>query len=185
MNPQGTWRAANHTGARGGQVLRHARKVYMTALSGPCGVTCTRLKTSTQEDSAKRVAIQIHNSTALSLHAGLTVVYDPLRPTHDCSGAGVTQRTCTGGSVGVELHHARPPWLSRRERHGAEDAAGSCGGRRRVGESERAGNAGGAMVRAWIANPGKQTLSALLRCSFKAYTWRPLYVHVLKLHRQW
>ena len=111
-------------------------------------------------------------------------MYDPLRPTHDCSGASVTQRTCTGGSVGVELHHARPPWLSRRERHGAEDAAGSCGGRRRVDESERAGNAGGAMVRAWIANPGKQTLSALLRCSFKAYTWRPLYVHVLKRHRQ-
>ena len=96
----------------------------------------------------------------LYVRTALTVVYDPLRPTHDCSGAGVTQRTCTGGSVGVELHHARPPWLSRRERHGAEDAAGSCGGRRRVGESERAGNAGGAMVRAWIANPGKQTLSA-------------------------
>ena len=156
----------------------------MTVLSGPCGVTCTRLKTSTQEDSAKRVAIQIHNSTALSLHAGLTVVYDPLRPTHDCSGAGVTQRTCTGGSVGVELHHARPPWLSRRERHGAEDAAGSCGKRRRVGESEGAGNAGGAMVRAWIANPGKQTLSALLRCSFEAHTWRTLYGYVLKRHRQ-
>ena len=90
-----------------------------------------------------------------------------------------------GGSVGVQLRHARPPWLSRRERHGAEDAAGSCGGRRRVDESERAGNAGGAMVRAWIANPEKQTLSALLRCSFKAHTWRALYVYVLKLHEQW
>jgi hypothetical protein len=41
------------------------------------------------------------------------------------------------------------------------------------------------MVRAWIANPGKQTLSALLRCSFKAHTWRALYVYVLKLHEQW
>ena len=139
-----------------------------------------------QEESALRleVCMRSHNSTARMLHAALAVVYDLLRSTHDGAGAGVTQRTCTGGSVGVELHHARPPWLSRRERHGAEDAAGSCGGRRRVGESEGAGNAGGAMVRAWIANPGKQTLSALLRCSFKAYTWRPLYVHVLKRHRQ-
>jgi hypothetical protein len=41
------------------------------------------------------------------------------------------------------------------------------------------------MVRAWIANPEKQTLSALLRCSFKARTWRALYGYVLKLHRQW
>ena len=32
----------------------------------------------------------------------------------------------------------------------------------------------------WKANP-----KCLLRCSFKAYTWRALYVHVLKLHRQW
>ena len=32
----------------------------------------------------------------------------------------------------------------------------------------------------WKANP-----ECLLRCSFKAYTWRALYVHVLKLHRQW
>ena len=115
-----------------------------------------------QEESALRleVCMRSYNSTARMLHAALAVVYDLLRSTHDGAGAGVTQRTCTGGSVGVELHHARPPWLSRRERHGAEDAAGSCGGRRRVDESERAGNAGGAMVRAWIANPGKQTLSA-------------------------
>ena len=134
----------------------------MTALFGPCRGTCTRLDTSIQGDSAtgtcKRVAIQIHNSTALSLRT-----HRPdsrVRP-----AAPHTRQVCRsahvrGGSVGVQLHHARPSWLSRRERHGAEDAAGSCGKRRRVGESEGAGNAGGAMVRAWIANPGKQTLSA-------------------------
>ena len=42
------------------------------------------------------------------------------------------------------------------------------------------------MVRAWIANPGKQTLNnCLLRFPFKAHTWRALYVYVLKLHEQW
>ena len=68
--------------------MRHARKIYMTALFGPCRGTCTRLDTSIQGDSAtgtcKRVRFRFTIPPPFHyVRTALTVVYDPLRPTHD------------------------------------------------------------------------------------------------------